>query len=115
MRLLRVLVGGSISGTVRDASTGQPRVGACVYVDFAQDGSYVGQGAVTDANGNYTLSNLAPNQGFPDAGYKVGFYADCSPGQPPTTHWNGDATSEATAENVNVAGGFNTSGVNANF
>lgn len=110
-----LFAGGSISGTVRDASTGAPRVGACVYVDFTEDGTYVGQGAVTDANGHYTLTNLAPSQGLSNAGYKVGFYADCSPNQPPTTHWNGGADSEATAANVNVASGYVTNSIDASF
>ena len=79
--------GGSISGTVRDAATNLPRVGACVYIDYAQDGTYVGVGAMTDANGRYTLANLAPSEVAVGsvAGYRVGFYGDCSEGEPPTT------------------------------
>jgi hypothetical protein len=108
--------GGSISGTVLDAS-GQPRVGACVYIDYAEDGTYVGQGAVTDANGHYTLTNLAPSTNLfgVNPGYKVGFYADCTPGQPPTTHWNGGASSEAAAPSIAVLPGADTSGVDAQF
>lgn len=99
---------GTISGTVTNAS-GDPRVGACVYVDFATDGDFVGVGAVTDAAGHYTLPGLAPGD------YKVGFYATCDPGQPPTTHWNGGASSEAVAPPVAVAEGADSSGVDAQF
>ena len=69
---IAMLAGGSISGIVTDASTNLPRAGACVYVDYSQDGTYVGQGAVTDENGRYTLTNLSPSVGFLDGGYKVG-------------------------------------------
>lgn len=110
--------GGSISGTVTDSATNTPRAGACVYADFADDGTYVGVGAVTDANGHYTLPNLAPNANIElsaSKGYKVGFYASCTAGQPPTTHWNGGASSEATAANIDVTPGQDTGGVDAGF
>lgn len=110
---MAVTPGGSISGTVHDQATGLPRSGACVYVDFAADGTYVGLGAQTDALGHYTLPNLAP--GSAGLGYKVGFYTDCSPGQPPTTHWNGGASSEAAASSVTVFAGSNSGGVDATF
>lgn len=110
---LSVTEGGSISGTVLNHSTGLPRVGACVYVDFAADGAYAGVGAVTDSSGHYTLPNLADGQGT--QGYKVGFYADCTPGQPPTDVWNGGATSEAGASPVDVYTGQNTGSIDASF
>lgn len=109
--------GGSISGTVTD-TTGAPRVGACVYVDYASDGAYVGRGAVTDVNGRYTIENLAPTRdaaiaGFP--GYKVGFSVDCTPDQAPTNVWNDGASFEAAAPSVRVTAGADTSGVDARF
>ncbi|MFV1883551.1 MAG: carboxypeptidase-like regulatory domain-containing protein [Balneola sp.] len=43
---------GSITGTITDASTGEPLVGATVFIESLQ------RGAGTDLDGNYTISNL---------------------------------------------------------
>ncbi len=43
---------GSITGTITDASTGEPLVGATVFIESLQ------RGAGTDVNGKYTISNV---------------------------------------------------------
>lgn len=43
---------GSISGTITDASTGEPLVGATVFIESLQ------RGAGTDLDGNYTISGV---------------------------------------------------------
>ncbi len=53
----RLLKGGSISGTVTDASTHQPLAGIVVYA-VAAGNSLPISAAVTDANGGYTLTGM---------------------------------------------------------
>ena len=53
----RLLKGGSISGTVTDASTHQPLAGIVVYAVVAGDALPI-SAAITDANGDYTLAGL---------------------------------------------------------
>ncbi len=45
---------GKISGTVTEAATGEPVIGANIYIEELQTG------AATDAKGNYTILNIPP-------------------------------------------------------
>ena len=45
----------NVAGKVSDQSTGEPIAGAKVYIP------QTGKGALVDANGNFTISNLPPN------------------------------------------------------
>jgi len=55
---------GAIAGTVTDAVTTNPIAGATILVFRGR--TYMGS-ALTDVNGNYTVSNLAPGQYFVNA------------------------------------------------
>ncbi|BBM69606.1 TonB-dependent receptor [Rhodothermus marinus] len=64
---------GKLAGYVRDAETGQPLIGATVYIEET------GQGAVTDAQGYYVVLNLRPGLytvRFSYVGYETVRYTD---------------------------------------
>jgi TonB-dependent receptor len=48
--------GGSMEGYVRDASTGEPLIGATVYIENTT------KGTITDLNGHYTLLGIDPGE-----------------------------------------------------
>jgi extracellular elastinolytic metalloproteinase len=50
----------TLSGTVTDQDTGAPVVGALVYVGGHSSGYAGDYAGTTDANGNYSISNVAP-------------------------------------------------------
>jgi 5-hydroxyisourate hydrolase-like protein (transthyretin family) len=59
-------IGGQISGTVTDGTTGKPAAG--VYVEAVDDAGDTYSSATTDANGDYTLMGLSSS-----ASYRVDF------------------------------------------
>ncbi len=99
-----VSAGGSISGTVTDATTGLALPGICVSA-FASDGQ---SGSATSASdGTYTISGLGTDQ------YVVGFGSGCgSTGNYAFQYYQG-ASSPASATSVNVIDGQTTGGINA--
>ena len=93
---------GGISGTVTDANTHAAVSNECVTA-YDSNGNEVGF-ANTDANGQYTISQLAVGS------YKVGFYA-CGGNYSPQ-FYSGES-SLATAAVVAVTAGSTTTGIDA--
>ncbi|MCF6238849.1 MAG: TonB-dependent receptor, partial [Candidatus Marinimicrobia bacterium] len=56
MQFLQGGTSGKITGTVRDASTGEPLIGVNIIVPAT------GQGAATDLDGHYLILNVAPGE-----------------------------------------------------
>lgn len=103
---------GSISGTVTDEA-GQPIQNISVYV-YRTDGSWAGS-ANTDADGNYSVSNLATGE------YKVRYssttycpYPGCTPSNYMPEYFN-DKPDLDSADPVYVAEGSNTENIDASL
>lgn len=94
--------GGSISGTVTDAST-TPLAGICVT---ATDTTGDTGGATTAADGTYTIADL------PTGNYTVKF-ADCTTPAVHAPDWYDGSPTQAGATPVAVSTGSTASGVNA--
>jgi hypothetical protein len=63
--------GGQLSGTVRAAGTGTPLAGVCVYVTSVKPDGLYQLGAVTAADGRYSLMAMATGR------YRLQFQPDC--------------------------------------
>lgn len=97
--------GGTISGTVTDASTGAKLAGICVS---AYDATLTYQGsATTSSTGTYKIVNLTP------ASYYVEFYPACSGSSNYLTQWYKNASTQAKATLVAVTAGHTSSGISA--
>jgi hypothetical protein len=103
-----MLVGGSISGTVTDASTGQPLSGVSVGV-HGGDTDSVG-GAVTGADGTYTITGL-----YASDQYQVSFFYPhgSATGIDYNDQWWNGKPSLDEADYVSVRFGETTSGIDA--
>jgi hypothetical protein len=93
--------GGAVSGTVTDASTGDPISGVSVYAQTTS-GSTVGS-AITDSGGHYTVTGLA-------AGSVIVWFGGNALHQ---GEYYNNATDSAHATPVTVANGATTSGIDA--
>ena len=104
-----MVLGGAISGTVTDASTGQGIGGICVdaFTSGASGGQFVA-GTQSAASGTYNLA------GLPSGSYDVSFQS-CDPSAPTsyvTQYYNGAATLTG-ATSVSVTVGQTASGIDA--
>jgi hypothetical protein len=97
--------GGTISGTVSNASTGAKLAGICVYA-YDSTNTYSGFGT-TSSTGTYKITNLTP------ANYYVEFYAGCSGSSNYLTQWYKNASTSAQATLVTVTAGHISSGIGA--
>ena len=99
--------GGTITGTVTDASTGQPVAGLPVYAYVS--GEFETTSATTDANGHYQLTGLATGS------YEVGFgaYGSGGPDYVPQ-YWDGEGTLSG-ADPVSVTTGQTTPRIDASM
>jgi outer membrane protein assembly factor BamB len=99
---------GSITGTVTD-SNGAAIAGACVLLVDPTTGEFYGQENLTDANGGYSIGDLAPGS------YDLYFLYGCQPYAPgnyaPEIYDN--APDLSSAQGVAVIAGQTTSAVNA--
>ena len=103
-----MLPGGSVSGVVTVANTGQPLSLACVEV-VSSDPNNLGSFAATGSDGSYTAAGLAAGT------YQV-YFGDplCSlnaPGLAP--QWYNDQASQATANPITVTVGQTTPAIDA--
>ena len=99
--------GGSISGTVTDtASPPDDLANICVNAVPAQGGGPGGAGAVTAADGTYTINNLAPGS------YDVQFFG-CQSSSDYLTQWYQGASTQASAAPVSVTADQTTTGIDA--
>jgi uncharacterized surface anchored protein len=94
-------MGGSISGTVTDESTGSPLAGVEVSTFSLMGWGFVGS-ASTDASGNYTVAGLAAGN------YRVRFYAP-----PDAAEWWDGQPDFGSADPVTVTAATDTPGVDA--
>jgi uncharacterized repeat protein (TIGR01451 family) len=95
--------GGSISGTVTDAATGEPLQGICVSGGDENVGSF----DETDAAGHYTL------RGLPTGRFGVGFFDLCSGTQDYRTEYFDNRPSFAKADGIAVTAPEAVSGIDA--
>ena len=87
---------GTISGTVTDATTGQPLANAWVWANSTTTGSWVN--APTDENGYYIINNLAPDSYQVQVTAPVGYIDE----------FYNNAIDENNATPVTVVGGADT-------
>ena len=92
----QLVAGARITGTVTDASSSQPIVGAEVDV-FAADGAPI-TGTETDSGGRYTVGGLAPGS------YELKFSSGGSSGNYAAQYYNAKATL-ATGDGVSTTAG----------
>ncbi len=59
VQLLTAATTGKLSGTVKDAETGEPILEANILI-YTQSGDYIGKGAATDWDGNYFIIGVDP-------------------------------------------------------
>ncbi len=100
---------GSISGTVTDSS-GAGLAGACALLVNPTTGEFSGPEGVTDASGDYSLSDVPPGS------YDVYFLYGCQAGGltgnfAPDIYNN--ATDLSSAQTVTIGSGQTTNGINA--
>jgi hypothetical protein len=107
--LLAVVPAGNISGTVTDATTGQPLANVCVYLYRPGDSTAAAYATCTQADGSYAVYGVTPGQ------YDVAFF---DPNLEHAVQWHdgtvGGAATQSAAVAVTVPGGNHTlAGVNA--
>ena len=101
----QIAVGGTISGTVYTGAAGHAPL-QNIYVTVEQDGQDLGyEPGVTDSNGDYTITGLAPGN------YEVNFQAPYGTSYV-SQWWNGSTTAAGSTE-VAVAAGGSVTGINA--
>jgi len=98
-----LVAGGAISGTVTDASTGDPIAGVCVQLVDAATDEYLDAFGCTDENGIYTSTGLRPGT------YKVYFY----PQGQYAGQWYNNKPDASSADPVTAVGGQATPGIDA--
>ena len=99
---------GDITGTVT-AVGGSPLAGVCVSATaYTPDGASHGFGAVTAADGTYTIHSV-----FAELAFTVRFDAGCSNPTDYVTQWFNDKPDAASADTVSVTTGAVRSGVDA--
>jgi hypothetical protein len=101
-------VGGAVSGTVLGGSpTAKPQEGVCVDI-LPTNPNGIGVGAITEPNGTYAATGLAPGTyqvlfGDPTCGLNTAF----------APRWYNDKLSQSTADTISVTVGATTSGIDA--
>jgi Carboxypeptidase regulatory-like domain len=99
----------SLGGRVTSASSGKPIAGVEVRAAGSADGMAAGGRAVTDANGEYTVTGMADprSEYHVEFGLQLGYELDFFP------QWYDDEESSAQADAVKVPLGGSVSGIDA--